>query len=128
MAAKKTPPSLAADEQWSQAVTKRRAATFPPPGTFTRKARDIYLIMRDPSVSPNGLGSAIQMIVFFVNRAGPRLPEANKKELNKAAQMLRNELAYLKQEHEFGLKNRPKPVYPLPPASKRVGGKYTKKD
>jgi hypothetical protein len=122
-AAKKT----VADKNWSYAVTHRPAATFPPPGTFTKKARDIYLIMRDPKISPNGLGSAIQMTVFFINRAGKRLPEANKKELSKAVEMLRIELAYLKQAHECGLEAKPKPVFPLPPESKRVGGRYAKR-
>ena len=114
------------DKNWSYTVTHRPAATFPPEGTFAKSAGEIYLIMRRPDVSPNGLGSAIQMTRFFVNRAGKRLPENRRKVLEKAIEMLQIELRYLRQAKRFKLDEQPTPVFPLPSTDKRVGGKYSK--
>jgi hypothetical protein len=117
---------LSAINQWSAAVTHRPPATFPPDGTFTKSAKEIYLIMRRPDISPNGLGSAIQMTQFFANRAGVKLPQKQKEQLLKAVRMLQIELAYLRQAEECHLDSQPSPVFPLPPPEKRVGGKYAK--
>jgi hypothetical protein len=103
-------------------VTHRPPATFPPPNTFNRKAKEVYLIMRRPKVSPNGLASAIQMTQFFINRAGKAMPEKQKHELRKAIEMLRIELRFLKQSEACGLKGKAKPVHP--PPAKRIGGRF----
>ena len=44
---------------------------------------------RRKKVSPKGIGSAIRMIQYFINRAGKSLPSARKKELEKAKDLLR---------------------------------------
>jgi len=41
-------------------------------------------MMEKEEVSPAGLGSAIKMIQFFINRAGNKLNSERKKELEKA--------------------------------------------
>lgn len=108
---------------WSHAVTHRPPATFPAPKIYTKSAKEIYLHMRLPQISPNGLASAIQMVQFFINRAGRKLPERRKKVLQKAVLLLRTELAYLKQYDKFGLSYQPSPVHPPPARDKRIGGR-----
>lgn len=72
--------------KWIQNV--RTASTFPPPGTFGRSADEIARVMADPAVSPKGLGSAIRMVQYFINRSGRRLPEARRQELERAKWLL----------------------------------------
>ena len=55
-------------EKWSQNVST--VSTFPPEETFTKDARSIARIMAQEKVSPKGLGSAIRMVQFYINRAG----------------------------------------------------------
>jgi len=74
-----------------QTTTWRRAevaATSPPAGLFTRDAETIARTMARRSVSPKGLGSAIQVIQFLINRSGRNLAPARRKELEKAKRML----------------------------------------
>jgi len=59
-------------------------STFPPKRVFTKKANEIASMMEKEEVSPAGLGSAIKMIQFFINRAGNKLNSERKKELEKA--------------------------------------------
>ena len=49
-------------------------------------------------MSPNGLGSAIKMVQYFINRSGKNLPEARRKELEKAKKILQEKLAREKAE------------------------------
>lgn len=107
---------------WSFSVTHRPPATFPPPGLYTKSAKEIYLAMRSPSVSPNGLASAIQMTQFYRNRAGKKLPAWNQKQLDKAVQLLRTEYLYLKQRDTYHLATQPQPVHPAPAKAQRIGG------
>lgn len=63
---------------------------------YTKSAREMYIAMRSPWVSPNGLASAIQMQEFFVNRAGSRLPTERRKAIKLSSEYLRIELKHLK--------------------------------
>jgi tRNA(adenine34) deaminase len=63
-------------------------STFPPEGTFTLKAEQVARIMARKSVSPKGLGSAIRMVQFFINRAGKDLSPTRRRELEKAKHLL----------------------------------------
>lgn len=138
---------------WSHDVTHRPPATFPPGGMYTKSAEHMYLEMRKPTVSPNGLGSAIQMQIFFVNRAGKNLPQERKDAIWKSVEYLRIELEHLRHpsgapgahdpkkaeekalawvQNEFAYKliaralklgKEPKPIYPPPSAAKRIGGR-----
>lgn len=134
---------------WSHDVTHRPPATFPPGGMYTKSAEHMYLEMRKPSVSPNGLGSAIQMQIFFVNRAGRNLPQERKDAIWKSVEYLRIELAHLNHTYrsvsfrnekkilevlqnefayrlmvkELKLGRQPQPVYPPPKPDKRIGGR-----
>lgn len=73
--------------RWSAAVTS--ASTFPPQGLFTRDAETIAATMALPEVSPGGLGAAIRMVSFFINRAGRGLTAARRAELERAKALLR---------------------------------------
>jgi len=72
--------------RWSKAV--HTESTFPPPGTFTKPAKQVADMMAKKSVSPKGIGSAIKMIQFFINRAGSKLTSNRKHELEKAKKLL----------------------------------------
>jgi tRNA(adenine34) deaminase len=48
----------------------KTVSTFPPEGTFTKDAESIARTMASKKVSPEGLGSDIRMIQFFINRGG----------------------------------------------------------
>jgi len=67
----------------------KTVSTFPPEGTFTRDAESIARTMASQEVSPKGLGSAIRMIQFFINRAGRGLSKERRRQLERAKQILR---------------------------------------
>jgi hypothetical protein len=70
---------------WRRAET---ASTAPPEGLFTRDARTIARTMATRRVSPKGLGSAIRMIQFLINRSGRNLSAARRRELEAAKRLL----------------------------------------
>jgi tRNA(adenine34) deaminase len=72
--------------------TVTTVSTFPPPGTFARPAGEIAEIMARPEVSPEGLGSAVRMIQYFINRAGKNLSPRRRRELERAKRMLQRRL------------------------------------
>src|SRR6516164_2771972 len=73
-------------KRWVQNV--ETVSTFPPEGLFTKDAQTIARVMASKRVSPKGIGSGIRMIQFFINRAGKNLPARQKRELEKAKQIL----------------------------------------
>jgi hypothetical protein len=78
------------EKRWIKGV--KTVSTFPPPGTFTKDAESVARIMASKKVSPRGLGSGIQMIQYFINRAGKDLPPGRKRELEKAKRILQERL------------------------------------
>ena len=77
----------------TKTTTWRRAevaSTSPPAGLFTRDAETIARTMATRRVSPKGLGSAIQVIQFLINRSGRNLSAARRKELEKAKRILQS--------------------------------------
>lgn len=72
--------------RWSGVVGT--ASTFPPPGLFARDAETIAATMARPDVSPGGLGAAIRMVTYYLNRAGRLLPRARRDELERARRIL----------------------------------------
>jgi tRNA(adenine34) deaminase len=77
---------MTAKKKWSRKV--KTVSTFPPPGLFTKDAQTVARVMATKKVSPKGIGSGIRMIQFFINRAGKNLPARQKRELEKAKQIL----------------------------------------
>jgi Protein of unknown function (DUF3175) len=76
--------------RWSGKV--KTVSTRPPKDLFTRDAATIARTMARRSVSPKGAGSGVRMIQFFINRAGKTLPAKQKRELEKAKQILQARL------------------------------------
>ena len=72
--------------RWVHRVTT--VSTFPPRGLYTRDAETIARVMARPSVSPRGLGSAIRMVQFYINRGGRVLSARRRRELEKAKALL----------------------------------------
>jgi Protein of unknown function (DUF3175) len=73
-------------KKWIREV--KTVSTDPPKELFTKNAATIARAMASKKVSPKGIGSGIRMIQFFINRAGKNLPAAQKRELEKAKQLL----------------------------------------
>jgi tRNA(adenine34) deaminase len=73
-------------KQWIRNV--KTVSTFPPKGLFTKDAETIARVMATKRVSPKGLGSAIRMVQFFLNRAGSDLSSERKRELERAKALL----------------------------------------
>jgi tRNA(adenine34) deaminase len=71
---------------WVRRVTTD--STHPPPGTFTGSAAQIARTMARKDVSPKGIGSAIRMIQYFINRGGKNLSATRRAELERAKRTL----------------------------------------
>ena len=90
---------LLQEKNWSDPITHtKHPGTFPHKGIHTKSAEAIYKEYSNPHVSPHGPGSAIQMLQFFINRAGKRLKPERKQELEKAIRMLQADNAKMKAE------------------------------
>ena len=72
--------------KWVRKVTTD--STHPPPELFTKKAETVARQMATKEVSPKGIGSAIKMVQYFINRGGKNLPTGQKRELEKAKRIL----------------------------------------
>jgi Protein of unknown function (DUF3175) len=79
------------DPRWSSKVTT--VSTFPPKHLYTKDAKTIARVMATKKVSPKGLGSAIRMVQFYINRAGKNLSATRKRELEKAKTLLQEKAA-----------------------------------
>ena len=73
-------------KKWVQTV--KTVSTYPPEGIFSKDAEAIAKVMARKDVSPKGIGSAIKMIQYFINRGGKGLSKERKKELEKAKKIL----------------------------------------
>ena len=54
----------------------KTVSTYPPEGVFSKDAETIANVMASKKVSPKGIGSAIRMIQYFINRGGKGLSAA----------------------------------------------------
>ena len=79
---------MTAKKKWSHKVTTD--STHPPKDLYTKDAKTIARVMATKRVSPKGLGSAIRMVQFFINRAGKSLSATRRRELEKAKEILRS--------------------------------------
>lgn len=86
--------SASKDHRWVKNV--KTVSTFPPEGTFDKDAAAIARIMSSKKVSPKGLGSAVRMVQYFINRGGKGLSAARKRELEKAKHILQEKAAKAK--------------------------------
>ena len=84
--AKKSSTKKSATRRWVRKV--KTDSTHPPPRTFTGSASEIARKMARKDVSPKGLGSAIQMVQYFINRGGRGLSATRRRELERAKRIL----------------------------------------
>jgi len=77
-------------KNWLQNVTTD--STSPPDRIFTKDAETIARVMARKDVSPKGIGSAIRMVQYFINRGGKGLSKSRKKELEKAKRLLQERM------------------------------------
>jgi len=81
--AKKSPKKV---NKWSASVTSD--STHPEPGLFNEDAETIATHLATKEVSPKGPAQGMQMLNFYINRAGKNLPEARQKVLEHAKELL----------------------------------------
>jgi tRNA(adenine34) deaminase len=72
--------------RWVRKV--KTVSTYPPEGIFTKDAETIAATMAREEISPKGIGSAIRMVQYFINRGGKGLSTERKQELEKAKKLL----------------------------------------
>ena len=84
-------PATKKKRKWSRKI--KTESTFPPSGTFKKKAEKVAKTMASKKVSPKGIGSGIKMVQMFINRAGKNLEPGQKKELEKAKHILQKNKA-----------------------------------
>ncbi len=77
-------------KRWVKRVTTD--STSPPPDLFTKDATTIARVMATKKVSPKGIGSAIRMVQYFLNRGGKNLSARRKRELEHAKALLHKRL------------------------------------
>jgi hypothetical protein len=80
--------TAAKSRRWSHRV--KTVSTYPPEGLYTGNANTIARVMASKKVSPGGLGSAIRMVQFFINRAGRTLPAGRRRTLERAKRLLQD--------------------------------------
>lgn len=71
---------------------KRTDATFFPPGTMNKPAKDVAKVGLKKKYAPGGPASSIRWITYYINRAGKNLPAKRRKELEKARSLLHEKL------------------------------------
>ncbi|MGH7803725.1 MAG: DUF3175 domain-containing protein [Candidatus Binatia bacterium] len=74
------------------ADVKPSNATSAPPGTFGKDAAAIARIVASKHVSPKGIGSAIRMVQFYLNRSGSGISAARRREIERAKRLLQERL------------------------------------
>jgi uncharacterized protein DUF3175 len=98
-------PRSRSKRRWVKTVTTD--STHPPQRTFSGSASQIARTMSRKSVSPKGLGSAIRMIQYFINRGGKGLSAARRRELERAKRILQRRAASRKRRVRVRLGARP---------------------
>jgi hypothetical protein len=76
--------------KWSAGVTTD--STRPAPELFKRGARTIARELASKKVSPKGPASGMRMLTFYINRAGRNLPPSRVKVLEKAKELLHQQV------------------------------------
>lgn len=83
-------------KKWIQDISTD--STYPPKGIFTKDAETIARVMAKKEVSPKGIGSAIRMVQYFINRSGKGLTQERKRELEKAKMILQGKIKKAKRK------------------------------
>ncbi len=78
-------------KKWVQDITTD--STSPPEGIFTEDAETISRVMARKDVSPLGIGSAIRMVQYFINRGGKGISPERREELERAMKIIAGKTA-----------------------------------
>ena len=73
-------------KRWVREVTTD--STHPPKGLFTKSAPEIARSLASKKVSPEGPGSGMRMLTYFLNRGGKGLSASRRRELERAKTLL----------------------------------------
>ena len=82
--------------EWSAKVTSD--ATHPEPGLFNEDAKTIAEHLAIRKVSPKGPAQGMQMLNFYINRAGKNLSKERHEELERAKALL-HEIIEAEKQH-----------------------------
>src|SRR5947208_12586982 len=86
MPAAKTKPKSKTKKRWVAKVTTD--STHPPEGLFNKDAATVARTLASKKVSPQGLGSGMRMLTYFINRAGRNLSPTRRRELERGKKLL----------------------------------------
>jgi tRNA(Arg) A34 adenosine deaminase TadA len=89
---------MATKKKWSAKVDTD--STHPDEGLFKKSASAIAKALATKKVSPKGPASGMQMLNFYINRAGKNLPQERHAELEKAKTLLSEIIAKAKPDSE----------------------------
>jgi hypothetical protein len=90
-------PTAKKVNKWSSKVTSD--ATHPEPGLFKEDAGTIAAHLARREVSPNGPAQGMQMLNFYINRAGHNLSAERHRVLEHAKQLLHKIIEDEKSHH-----------------------------
>ncbi|HEY6447970.1 MAG TPA: DUF3175 domain-containing protein [Acidobacteriaceae bacterium] len=77
-------------KRWVRTVTTD--STHPPKDLFTKSAPVIARSLASKRVSPKGPASGMRMLIYFINRAGKGLSATRRKELERAKELLHEQI------------------------------------
>lgn len=81
---------MPAKKKWVQDVDTD--STHPPQQLFNKDAKTIARTLASKKVSPQGIGSGIRMLQYYINRAGERLSASRRKVLERAKRLMQEKL------------------------------------
>jgi Protein of unknown function (DUF3175) len=90
-------------KKWVKTV--KTDSTHPVEGLFTKDPETIANKLASKKVSPNGPGSGMRMLSYYINRAGKELNATRRRDLEKAKELLS---AKVKKEREKNRKDKDK--------------------
>jgi hypothetical protein len=87
-------------KKWSGEV--KTVSTYPPERLFTKDPETIARTLASKKVSPKGPGSGMRMLTFYINRAGKNLAASQRKNLQRAKQLLSKRVKAARERKEKG--------------------------
>jgi tRNA(Arg) A34 adenosine deaminase TadA len=116
---------MATQKKWSAKVDTD--STHPDEGLFKKNASAIAKALATKKVSPKGPASGMQMLNFYINRAGKNLTQERHAELEKAKTLLSEMIAKEKPESEKPAKKTAAKKAPKKKATKKAPAKSSRK-
>jgi hypothetical protein len=95
MAIKRESHKKSSKKKWVKNV--KTDSTHPPHDLFTKSAAMIARSLASNKVSPNGPGSGMRMLTYYINRAGKTLSASRREELERAKHLLSKKIQQQKE-------------------------------